>query len=1032
MARDEKGSWAFSAPPVPDSLAVGSDAWKEWLRAPGTTAFRFEDEGTAFTARRELRAGHAYWYAYRRRGARLQKVYLGRPEKIDLGCLHAAGLKLSAIPVSSAKRESLVLPSGQPDASYPSWIPTAVNRIVGRDGEVAKARARLLRPEVRLLTFIGPGGIGKTRLAIEMAAGLKDAFPDGVFFVDLAPIRDPVLVHVTIARALGIRDAGDQPLLDTLRLSLQSRCLLLVVDNFEQVLDAAALVADLLAACPALKIAVTSREPLHLSWEHVWPVPPLALPPPMDVSDLHAIGASPAVALFVERAQASQPDFALSEENAQIVANICARLDGLPLAIELAAARVSLLPIMAIHARLQQRLALLTGGPRDAPARHHTLRIAIAWSYDLLDQAQQTAFRRLSSFVGGFTLEAAAAVGVGGDGAIEFSLVPDAQDLVHRLDVLDLLQSLLAKSLLRSDAPRTGELRFRMLETIREFGLEQLAVSGELAASQERHAQFFVRLAEEADRHMGERIEVDWLDRLEAEHDNLRAALDWCLAAPNRAEVGARLASATRFFWITRGHFSTGRTWYERIVAQADTMRLAPPALARVLWAAAQLARLQGDYDAAASFTDRGIALGQDAAGPAELARCLAVRGLVACQQAEYGLAHSVLDRGFELARESGDEYAFVWILSISSILAYAEGDYARARTYGEESLRIFRQRRELWGIATCLDTLGGVALRHGQYDRARSCHEESLAANQILGFKSSIALSLANLGHVARAIGDDVTAQARYTDSLRLYREIGDRRGAALVLGNLGVLARRAGDLDRAWGYLSESLATARAVGGNRYTAAALNHVASLALDRGDARAATTACAESLRLSNALQDKRGAARTLEGCAKLLAATGQAEPALELCALADALLASLGARRAPPDQASFEALRARLQKASGSALSTAVFYGAADLDLDRVVARALTLLDAPRELPSPELPPAISNGHPLTRREREVAALIARGLTNRAIAERLVIAERTADTHVSNILGKLGLDTRVQIAAWAIEHRWTRSNGSER
>ncbi len=1027
MARGEQGGRTFSAPAVPGSLAVGSDAWREWLRAPETTVFHFDDAGTAFTARRELRSGHAYWYAYRRRGAKLQKVYLGRAEEIDLSRLHSAAAKLNAAVASSPRRELPAARSGGPGPRYPSRLPTAATRLIGRESEVAAARAWLLRPEVRLITFIGPGGTGKTRLAIEVAAGLTQTFAGGVHFVDLSPIRDPVLVHVAIARTFGIQDAGDQPLLDTLRLYLEPRNLLLVLDNFEQVLAAAPLVADLLAACPRLKIAATSREPLHLSWEHVWPVAPLALPTTTAAADHDHVARSPAVALFVERARASKPDFALTAENARIVADICARLDGLPLAIELAAARVSLLSLTAIQVRLQQRLSLLTSGPRDAPVRHQAMSAAIAWSYDLLTDDEQAAFRRLSVFVGGFTLEAADAMVAGGNGGIELSSVPATQYPVHHLNVLDHLQSLVDKSLLYSEVTSTGEPRFRMLETIREFGLEQLSVSGDLGAVQERHARFFLALAEQAERHMWERIEADWLDRLEAEHDNLRAVLHWGLAGPDQAEVGARLASAIWFLWITRGHFSIGRAWYERILAQADVMALAPPSLARVLWAAAQLARLQGDYEAAASFCDRGIALGQDAAGATELARCLAVRGLVACQQAQYALAHSIVDRGLHLARETGDEYAFVWILSISSILAYAEGDYARARSRGEESLGIFRKRRELWGIATSLDTLGGVAVRQGQYHLAQSFHEESLAASQLLGFKSSIALSLANLGHVARALGDDVVAWARYTDSLQIYREVGDRRGTALALGNLGVLARRGGDPDRARDYLSESLATARAVGENRLAAAALNHLASLGLERGDTPAAAAGCAESLRLSAALQDKRGIARTLEGCAKLIFTTGQPGPALELCVLADALLASLGARRAPADQASFEDLRARLQAAAGPTVSPPVAAGPADLDLDRVVGHALALLDALPKPPTRQLTLARSDARPLSQREREVAGLVARGLTNRAIAEHLVIAERTADTHVSNILGKLGLQTRAQIAAWAVQHRLTRT-----
>jgi predicted ATPase/DNA-binding CsgD family transcriptional regulator/transcriptional regulator with XRE-family HTH domain len=906
--------------------------------------------------------------------------------------------------------------TGTAVAASRSNLPTPATSLVGREREVATARECLFRPEVRLLTFTGPGGVGKTRLALAVAAGVVDAFDDGVHFVDLAPLNDPGHVHAAIARSLGIQDAGDQPLADTLRLYLQSRCLLLVLDNFEQVVDAAALVADLLAACPALKIAATSREPLYLSWEHVWPVLPLALPPAADAADCDRIAASPAVALFVERARATRPDFALTDENARIVAEICARLDGLPLAIELAAARVPLLPLAAIRTRLQQRLSLLTGGPRDAPVRHHTLRTAIAWSYGLLDPAQQAAFRRLAVFVGGFTLEAAEAMCAAGE--------PGDVAISHPNAMVDRLQSIVDKSLLRSDAATDGEPRFRMLETIREFGLEQLSTSGDLDAVQERHARIFLALAEEGERSLVERVQEVWLDRLEAEYDNLRAAFDWSLTAPEGTEIGARLASALQLFWQMRGHLSTGRAWYEWILARDDAAASSPRLRVKVLWGAAFLAWRQGDYAAATRLSDEGVALGSALPDPSELVFCLAVRGLVACHQAQYALAHAALDRGLVLARDTHDERAYAYLLAIGSTLGCIEGEYARARSLGEESLGLFRTRRELWGIAMNLDTLGSVARRQGHYHVARSLHEESIVASQALGDKGAMAVSHANLGHVARALGDDETARARYAESLHLHREVGDRRGIALALGNLGVLARRTGDLDRAWDDLRESLAVARAVGDKRILTGALNHHASLALARRDLPAATTGYAESLRLFVELRDARGLAHALAGCANLLFITDRPESALELCALGDALLTSLRARRSPADQAGFDELRARLREAVGPAFSTQVMPGAADLNLDRVVARALALLEAEPISTAPLHPEhSKSDAHPLSRREREIALLVVRGLTNRAIAAELVISERTVETHVSNILGKLRLETRAQLAVWAVARR---------
>jgi predicted ATPase/DNA-binding CsgD family transcriptional regulator len=893
------------------------------------------------------------------------------------------------------------------DRTERSPLPVTSTPLVGREPEVARARERLLDPHVRLLTFTGPGGTGKTRLALAVAASLADRYVDGVHFVDLAPVRDPLLVHGAIAHAFGIQDAGDQPLLETLRLYLRPRHLLLVLDNFEQVIEAAALVADLLAACPPIKIIVTSREPLHLTWEHEWLVSPLALPPPA-AATRHLIVAAPAVTLFVERARASKSDFALTDANAPLGADICRRLDGLPLAIELAAARVKLLPLAAIHARLQQRLLLLTGGPRDAPARHQTLRAAIAWSYDLLNPREQTAFRRLAIFVGGFTTEAAE--GVLGAGP----------------STLDLLQSLLDKNLIRADATATAEPRFRMLETIREFALEELASSGELELVQERHARFFLAFAEAGDEDNVARIQGSRLDRLEVDHDNLLAVLGWSLTAAQGVEIGARLAGALELLWQLRGHFSRGRAWYERLLAREDDPGLSPRLRARLLWVNAFLAWRQGDYPSAIRDSERGIALSRSLGDGGELPRCLAMRALVACHQAQYAVAHALLDEGLQVAHKIGDDWARAVVMGFSSLLACLEGDYPLSRSYGEESLRIFREQRNPHGIAMNLDTLGVVARRQGQNDRAQALHDESLAVSRALGDKAAIAVSLANLGHVARAVGDDPTAQRRYSECLQLHREVGDRRGVALALGNLGALAERAGDHDAARNYLDESLTTARAVGDKRMLVGALNHLARLALARGDGPGAAGGFSESLLLSAELQDKRGVARTLEGCATLLLAANRPDLASELCVQADGLLDSLGAHRSPFDQAAYNALRAKIDRALVVAPHRIGSSGrAAVLTLDEVVERARALLES-SSAPLPRQPAvADPDNNPLSRREREIAILIARGLTNRAIGEVLVIAERTAETHVSNILAKLRLETRSQIAVWAVERRLT-------
>jgi predicted ATPase len=419
-------------------------------------------------------------------------------------------------------------------------LPSRLTSFIGREREVRAARELLLRDGVRLVTLTGPGGTGKTRVALQTTAEVLDAFEDGVVFVELAPIAAPTLVVPTVAQAVGVRDAGNRPAMEALEAYLRDRRLLLLLDNFEQVVAAAPDIARLLAACPGLKVLVTSRAPLHLSGEHEYPVPPLPLPIVGDPGSTAELAANPAVALFVQRAQEVRPDFGLTDENAATVAEVCRRLDGLPLAIELAAARIKLLPPRELLARLERRLPLLTGGPRDAPERQRTLRDAIAWSHDLLDDVEQVLFRRLSVFVGGCSIQAAGGV-----------CVADA-DL--GFDVLDGVASLLNKSLLRREDGPGGEPRFSMLETVREYALERLEACGETTAIRRRHAEFFLDLAE--------RIEVElWgpdqsalLDRCEAEHDNFRAVLAWTQGAGDDPVTALRLAAGLAQFWNIRSH----------------------------------------------------------------------------------------------------------------------------------------------------------------------------------------------------------------------------------------------------------------------------------------------------------------------------------------------------------------------------------------------------------------------------------------------------------------------------------------------
>ena len=773
------------------------------------------------------------------------------------------------------------LPSEFPPPRTPEGrlhdLPTPPTALIGREIEIAAATAILTGEGTtsRLLTLTGPGGAGKTRLSLHLAATLGLEFADGARFVPLAAITDPDLVLPEIVAAVGARDIAGTPR-EQLQAVLRPQRLLLVLDNLEQVTAAAPAIANLLADCPNVVIVVTSREPLHLRGERELPVPPLALPPlaattagavlPITLAPDAAL-AFPAVRLFAERAQAAKASFTLSAENAGAVASLCARLDGLPLAIELAAARVRLLPPAAILARLDQRrpsgphparLDLLAGGPRDLPARHQTMRDTIAWSYDLLDPDEQVCFRRLAIFIGGCTLDAAERV-PSANGFVLGETLDSGLETEHLAlgpEHLALVSSLADKSLLRIEEEGEGEPRIGMLETIREYGLERLAADPvEAMAVAAAHARFYLAVAEEAAPALDGPEQARWLGLLERDHANLRAAVGWLR---ERDPVAAlRLAGALWRFWWLRGYSTEGRGHLDALLPLA----VDAPASLRItaLNGAGVLAECQGDYDRAAALHEESLALARALGDQPAIAWSLNNLGVVALNRGDLERADTLLGENLAVAETTGDAAAIARALTDVGQVAVHAGDAERAATLFARSLALFRGMGDESHIARALTNLGCVALSRDRPEEAIANFEESLVLLRRVGDKQAIAITLNNLADVARLQDDPVRAQALYQESLGLAQEVGSKPATAIATENLAALAQRAGDEGRAKRMYLVALDLHRATNDWEGIVACLDGLAIVASSAGAGVTATRllAAAASYRETHGLPDER-------------------------------------------------------------------------------------------------------------------------------------------------------------------------------
>ena len=872
-------------------------------------------------------------------------------------------------------------------------LPSRLTSFVGREREIAQVCA-LVQAE-RLVTLVGTPGVGKTRLGLQSAHAVHDAFPDGVWLVELAPLADPELVPHAVADVLGVREQPGRTLTATLAGYLRTRRLLLVLDNCEHLIQAAATLAEsLLQSCPRLHVLATSREPLSIEGELAHRVPSLSVPaaaqePAVSPSPTQRTAAqmpagspspahrerglggegfstvrltdSEAVRLFAERARSASPSFALTDRTAPLVGQICARLDGIPLAIELASARVRALSVEQIAARLDDRFRLLTGGSRTALPRQQTLRGAVDWSYDLLSEPEQRLLRSLSVFAGGFTLEAAEHFGAS-----------------------ETLVSLVDKSLIQvEEGTNGGEPRYRLLETFRQYGQEKLTEHDEFEDARNRHRDYFLAFVEEVAVRLNERPDGVILDRLERDHDNLRTALGWCLEQagapddatladpPSDAEIALRLAANIWRFWWLRGHISEARRWLACALAAplTDSSPAALAARATAFLGIANLSSYQSDFRAAVSYTTENLAFCRETGND---------RGAItALHRLGYFLAHlGQPERSLQLCEES----------------------LVLARQFGEPSL-----------LAAALFSSAQVTRMLGRPEQSVLFHEEAIPLFHELGNVNVVAYALRSLSHVYEDLGDSARGRALTEEGLRLSQQVGDKRGVAGSYKDLARFALFAGDA----GGAIEPLRTAITV----------------FFPVGD-RWVISICLEILAGVLMLRVTREAGVAAAGPAQADAPDERLLDAVRLYAWAELLRAETGLDPAPELRGTPEQNVALLRERLGEAVFADAWIEGQTMSFEEMVEYALALTaPAESEISTAMWPGEVTpirttdvDGVGLTPREREVAALIVRGRMNREIAQALVLSERTVDSHVRNIMGKLEVNSRAQVAAWAVRH----------
>ena len=841
---------------------------------------------------------------------------LGRPE-------HVFQLRHPSLPADFPPLRSL----DNPD--LPNNLPQQVTSFIGREKQVEDVTGLL--GKTRLLTLTGAGGSGKTRLSLQVAADLLDQYFDGVWLVELAALSDPDLVPQAVIAALRLREEPDKPIQQTLVEWLRPKCLLLILDNCEHLVVAcASLAADILRHCPDVRLMASSREPLNLAGEQTYRVPSLSLPDPKKAQTAEGLSQYEAVRLFIERAQAVQPSFSVTDANAPAVAQVCFRLDGVPLAIELAAARVRSLSAEEINRRLDQRFRLLTGGSRDTLPRQQTLRALIDWSYDLLTEAEKALLCRLSVFAGGWILSAAEAVCAG--------------EPVEDWEVLDLLTALVDKSLVAAE-PLGDGTRYRLLETVHQYAGERLGQSGEAVVA--RHAAWALALAEEAEPHLTGPEQGAWLSLLEAEHDNLRASLSWSLSygGPQQGEQsnddGLRLAGALWRFWSVRGHLSEGRRWLDQALARAGASGgEASAARAKALQGAVTLARRQGDYAGSQELCEESLALSRQLGDQHGIAKSLYDMGQVAYTQDDFAGARALFEESLTLFRQLGDQEGVANALRGLGLVVHSQGDFAGARALCEESLALSRQSGDPRAISNALMNLGQVAQSQGDFAGARALYEESLILTRQLG--GNTAYELGSLGQVAQSQGDFAGARVLFEESLTIWRQLGNQHAIAHLLNNLGQVAQSQGDLVGARAWYEESLTLFRQLRNQKGIAMALCNLGETSSAQGDSVGALALLKESVTLSWQLGNQKGIAYGLGGLGIVARRQSQMGRATRLIGAAASLRESIGTTLTPVEQAEVDMAVASAAEALGEATFTSAWDAGRAMTLDEAVEYALS------------------------------------------------------------------------------------------